>query len=482
MLLLLLLLLLTWVTGTICTSGAAVIITSGPAAAATNETLPVPVSGAHSISNPTIVQDDESLLGENTREPVYANDPPLPQLVHDERGQTHGKTLFGARYNDPFELLQLNTNLPLQLAANSKVIGRVTSVWARRVIRGSVRRVVRYDKLLCVSSLMLTIRMHCLAVANMFRVFSFKGVGLSFVKSAVKWNSFGFGFRVPVTPHFPEYDRLLHLPRISTFAGISYPLDYRFSVSASFPLHVVTDALSMLASDLRLASTSWIDSLSSKATDSVKRVGLTLTFRYNPVHRLRIGIGPWWFFLPGQRTMEAVLPALFFLPALLLALLNLFVALDPRLFFFDAADEIYSEGGEVVLAASPPMTSLDSAAGDTSDCTEDCDEGAGDMPARLKGAEAEEASNIRCGGLSFWHNELLRWAATKVCGLGYNIGWYRSSDNDRYVGSSVLFDIQPFFFRKLRRSLRDVAPTVGELFGSRVKAKRKKKVKVKVLT
>lgn len=266
----------------------------------------------------------------------------MPQLLEDERSLKRGNNLFGVRYNDPFEIMQMNVNIPSQIATSSKIIGRLTSVWARRTLRSTVRKFVRYDKVLRISSFVQATRVHFLSLAGMFRVFAFKGVGLSFVKSAVKLNSFGFGIRIPVTPHFPEYDRLLHLPRISTFAGISYPIDYRFSISASFPLHVVTDALTSVAGSLQLVSASWIESFNSKATDSVKRVGMTLTFRYNPVHRLRVGIGPWWFFLPGQRTMEMVLPVLFFLPAMILAALNLFVAIDPRSFFYD----LYTDGGE----------------------------------------------------------------------------------------------------------------------------------------
>ena len=46
--------------------------------------------------------------------------------------------------------------------------------------------------------------------------------------------------------------------------------------------------------------------------------------------------------------------------------------------------------------------------------------------------------------LKYWHNVYLKWAATKTTGLGMNMGWYKSHV-DATMGSSVLFDIQPFY-------------------------------------
>lgn len=46
--------------------------------------------------------------------------------------------------------------------------------------------------------------------------------------------------------------------------------------------------------------------------------------------------------------------------------------------------------------------------------------------------------------LKYWHNVYLKWAATKTTGLGMNMGWY-TSHVDATLGSSVLFDIQPFY-------------------------------------
>ena len=44
----------------------------------------------------------------------------------------------------------------------------------------------------------------------------------------------------------------------------------------------------------------------------------------------------------------------------------------------------------------------------------------------------------------------LRWAVTKTSGLGGNFGWYKTH-KDAAMGSSVLFDVQPFFEKQLPR-------------------------------
>lgn len=69
-----------------------------------------------------------------------------------------------------------------------------------------------------------------------FRVFSWKGFGLSFEKSVIQWNAFGAGVRVPVSSNFPEWDKNANLPKLSTTFGLNYPYGCKISVSASFPL------------------------------------------------------------------------------------------------------------------------------------------------------------------------------------------------------------------------------------------------------
>lgn len=71
---------------------------------------------------------------------------------------------------------------------------------------------------------------------KIFRVFSWKGFGLSFEKSVIQWNAFGAGIRVPVSSNFPEWDKNAGLPKLSTTFGLNYPYGCKMSISASFPL------------------------------------------------------------------------------------------------------------------------------------------------------------------------------------------------------------------------------------------------------
>jgi hypothetical protein len=71
---------------------------------------------------------------------------------------------------------------------------------------------------------------------KVFRVFSWKGFGLSFEKSVIQWNAFGAGIRVPVSSNFPEWDKNANLPKLSTTFGLNYPYGCKMSISASFPL------------------------------------------------------------------------------------------------------------------------------------------------------------------------------------------------------------------------------------------------------
>ena len=71
---------------------------------------------------------------------------------------------------------------------------------------------------------------------KIFRVFAWKGFGVSFEKSVIQWNAFGAGVRVPVSSNFPEWDRNSAIPKVSTTFGLNYPYSCKVSVSASIPL------------------------------------------------------------------------------------------------------------------------------------------------------------------------------------------------------------------------------------------------------
>ena len=69
-----------------------------------------------------------------------------------------------------------------------------------------------------------------------FDDFEFKGFGLSITKALHRANSFGINFKIPISSNFPKYDNTHYYPKLSSSIGISYPLDYKFSLAASFPM------------------------------------------------------------------------------------------------------------------------------------------------------------------------------------------------------------------------------------------------------
>lgn len=72
---------------------------------------------------------------------------------------------------------------------------------------------------------------------DVFRVFVWKGFGLSFEKSVIQWNAFGSGVSVPITSNFPEWEKNTALPKLSTTFGLNYPFGCKMSLSVSIPLN-----------------------------------------------------------------------------------------------------------------------------------------------------------------------------------------------------------------------------------------------------
>ena len=65
-----------------------------------------------------------------------------------------------------------------------------------------------------------------------------------------------------------------------------------------------------------------------KATDSVKRVGITSTVRYTKEKGLQCYIGPWGFYYPSQIIMQHILPMIFLFPAILVTLIGFLIQYD----------------------------------------------------------------------------------------------------------------------------------------------------------
>jgi len=359
----------------------------------------------------------------------------------------------------------------------------------------------------------------------MFRLFKFKGIGVSFVKSIVKLRSCGFGFRIPITPHFPEYDRHDNLPRFSSFIGIFYPAEYRFSISVSFPLHTAKEGFRVCVNAMYLkALAAFLEKFKrAKATNSVRRVGMTLTFRWSQTNGFVFSIGPWIFYLPGMRTMQYVLPVVFAFPSAVVAALNLFFNIDPYYVFkSDILDGILdsedidgdgtaiegfsqqfigsaSTAPNTSVVAFPPQTLhpippdsprdvkqpwlIETAEASTeiinknmiqlnkqirtksrpkssktkmtskSETTKRVNLSQVQAPQHQQQQEQLESTPPQTKkmprGFMYWHRLFLKLSVSKTTGLGYNVGWYRYRNADASMGSSLLFDIQPFFDKKL---------------------------------
>jgi hypothetical protein len=66
-----------------------------------------------------------------------------------------------------------------------------------------------------------------------------KGIGLSFVKSLVNLKGCAAGIKIPVSGQFKSWDSNQYLPKVNSFVGVQYPLDYRVAVTGSYPFDPV---------------------------------------------------------------------------------------------------------------------------------------------------------------------------------------------------------------------------------------------------
>ena len=278
---------------------------------------------------------------------------------------------------------------------------------------------------------------------GLFKKFKFKGYGLSFVKSLTSWSQVGLGVRIPITPNFPEYDSNTALPRVGAVSGVWWELESGFqlrgSVSISVPIYVMSLFAAVLADMAGFKPDAITDRLrKSKARDSIRRVGMTVSVRYVPSGPKRgvcCAVGPWFFYVPGVKVMSRLLPFLFFFPALLTALVN-------TLFDFDAHSARFISSS--VAAADAAAVAAVAAAAAAAAAAQ-----VGVQPLNNGTAPAlAPPKQTRSFGWRYWLSAWLTWCATKTTGLGLNTGEtfsLRSTHVDASMGSSVLFDIAPFF-------------------------------------
>ena len=304
------------------------------------------------------------------------------------------------------------------------------------------------------------------AVRGTFGPFRFKGFGYSCMKPLNKIPSIGLGLRVPISPCFPQYDANVGLPRLSSMLSLWITDEetyLRLSFSTSLPSRVVFYYLTYLGFKMKLLPRKYSETIrSQRAQDSIKRVGCTTSIRLGSQTGLRWAIGPWLFYLPGKKVMTRVLPVIFSTPAVVLAVLNLFLDmesalgwildLDPASFrnresvarsrsfgpspFIDFDDDLQT----VAESRDAAVAAVAAGADDASEVTKS-EFGADHLTPK----RAVELVQLLPSDIALWHDRLLRWAATKTTGLGFNAGYSKTQKQDASMRQSVAFDIQPFF-------------------------------------
>lgn len=69
---------------------------------------------------------------------------------------------------------------------------------------------------------------------NVFSGPVWKGFGITFEKSVVKWDACGVGLKIPCTGCFPNWSKNPNLPTIATTFGINYPASCKISVGTTW--------------------------------------------------------------------------------------------------------------------------------------------------------------------------------------------------------------------------------------------------------
>ena len=119
-----------------------------------------------------------------------------------------------------------------------------------------------------------------------------QGLGITLQKPLKNWYSVGMGLRIPLTAHFPEYDRYVSLPRLSMTLVGYWPCDCKVGFSCSFPVTQVMYAMATIGSQAGLSTDRLSERLRRiKASDSIKRVGINFSVYYNQKSGLRTSMG-----------------------------------------------------------------------------------------------------------------------------------------------------------------------------------------------
>eukprot|EP01038_Epipyxis_sp_PR26KG_P005691 gene5691-7857_t len=171
---------------------------------------------------------------------------------------------------------------------------------------------------------------------TLFKKFTFKkGITLSFAKSMVKFNTFGFGIKLPITSHFPSYEKMIYYPKISTFIGLFYPLCFRISLSISLPYQVIIYSILYIIKSKDDADKYYKNNknrIAKYPNEAVQRFGLSISYRIDQSWDHWSAIGLYVVYLPSLAFVQRVLPYLLYLPIFLITMIDFMVAFSTLIF------------------------------------------------------------------------------------------------------------------------------------------------------
>lgn len=313
----------------------------------------------------------------------------------------------------------------------------------------------------------------------LFKNFEFKGFGISLVKSIIKWQSIGIGIRIPVTANFPNYDSLVYLPKITSLIGCGYPYQVRWTVAISVPIQTFLYAIAYCLNKSNITSYVFnINVRSPKYDESVQRIGITLNLRYNRDYGLQATVGSWVNYCPSKQTVEFVKPVLFASPAMMISLVNYIYATSHNKIFMMMTRSEHNESvsqnittisdnnnTRVINTSTSTISHMtityDNILNET--CSNDYSVNHIDSLRSIEESDEDQwapvlfsdrrHSNDRKRNIYvlkepkdfwYWHNKVTKWTSSKSIVLATSLGLFRTR-NDVFMGSSVTFDIMPYF-------------------------------------
>lgn len=245
-----------------------------------------------------------------------------------------------------------------------------------------------------------------------------------------------------------------------------------------------------------LAFTAFLERLKKqKATDSIKRVGVTATIRFSEAKGLQCYIGPQIFYYPGHVVMQHLLPMIFSVPAVLVTVIGLFLRLDNEPYDAPVTGKpgsTPSTSEHFNASTSHPVVdlSIESASLNRTKSSLKINKKKTNVSAFapvVSTVNKNVLTNIRNvsntsesknkplkwrsgRSVTYWHRKILEWANTKSTGLGYNAGYRYQGLHDASLGSRIVFEIQSFYpFPKTLKRLQtlNLSSLVNSLWKSK---------------